>query len=91
MGKPPKLDLRDIGDVPLREVSGVVLRGAELLVVGDRDPVGGTVEAEAMWRIEGSPENAEGLVIMDDGTALVGLDTKLPRRNLLRLGQLPLD
>jgi hypothetical protein len=55
------------------------------------DPLGGTVDAEAIWRIEGSPENAEGLVILDDGTVLVGLDTKSPRRNLLRLNQLPLD
>lgn len=55
------------------------------------DPRGGTVDAEAIWRIEGSPENAEGLVILDDGTVLVGLDTKSPRRNLLRLNPLPLD
>jgi hypothetical protein len=49
------------------------------------------VEAEAIWRIAGSPENAEGLVILEDGTALVGLDTKSPRRNLLRLSPLPLE
>ena len=55
------------------------------------DPRGGEVEAAAMWRIAGSPENAEGLVILDDGTVLVGLDTKSPRRNLLRLKLLPLD
>ena len=55
------------------------------------DPRGGEVEAAAIWRIAGSPENAEGLVILDDGTALVGLDTKSPRRNLLRLNRLPLD
>jgi hypothetical protein len=30
-------------------------------------------------------------VILDDGTVLVGLDTKLPERNLLQLNQLPLD
>jgi hypothetical protein len=55
------------------------------------DPRGGEVEATAMWRIAGSPENAEGLVILDDGTVLVGLDTKSSRRNLLRLNPLPLD
>jgi uncharacterized protein YjiK len=55
------------------------------------DPRGGDVEATAMWRIAGSPENAEGLVILDDGTVLVGLDTKSSRRNLLRLNPLPLD
>jgi hypothetical protein len=55
------------------------------------DPRGGKVEAAAIWRITGSPESAEGLVILEDGTVLVGLDTKSPRRNLLRLNRLPLD
>ena len=55
------------------------------------DPDGGTVDAAAVWRIEGSPENAEGLVILDDGTPLVALDTKSPKRNLLRLEPLPLQ
>lgn len=54
------------------------------------DPGGGTIEAAAIWRIAGSPKNAEGLVILEDGTALVGLDTKSPRQNLLRLDPLPL-
>lgn len=55
------------------------------------DPRGGTIESVAVWRIAGSPENPEGLVILPDGTVLVGLDTKAPKRNLLRLEQLPLD
>lgn len=55
------------------------------------DPSGGTVDATATWRIAGSPDNAEGLVILPDGTPLIGLDTKAPRRNLLRLEPLPLD
>ena len=55
------------------------------------DPAGGTVEAAALWRIAGSPENAEGLVIVEDGTPLVGLDTKSPKKNLLRLEPLPLE
>jgi hypothetical protein len=55
------------------------------------DPRGGEVEAAAIWRIAGTPKSAEGLVILDDGTVLVGLDTKSPRRNLLRLNPLPLD
>lgn len=54
------------------------------------DPGGGTVDAAAVWRIAGSPDNAEGLVILADGTPLVGLDTKAPRKNLLRLDPLPL-
>ncbi len=55
------------------------------------DPRGGEVDAVAVWRIAGAPENAEGLVILADGTPLVALDTKAPKRNLLRLDPLPLD
>ena len=55
------------------------------------DPSGGTVEATAIWRIAGSPETAEGVVILADGTTLVGLDTKAQRGNLLRLEPLPMD
>lgn len=54
------------------------------------DRAGGTVDAEAVWRIDGWPENAEGLVILDDGTPLVAIDTKAPKDNLLRLEALPL-
>jgi hypothetical protein len=43
-----------------------------------------------VWRIAGSPKNPEGLVILADGTPLVGLDTQSPRQNLLRLEPLPL-
>lgn len=53
------------------------------------DPQGGELDAVAVWRIAGRPDNAEGLVILADGTPLVALDTKSPKRNLLRLS--PLD
>ena len=39
MSKPPKLAVHDIADCPLREVSGLALRGNDLLAVGDHDPV----------------------------------------------------
>ena len=52
------------------------------------EAAGGTVEADAIWRIDGAPKNPEGLVILDDGTPLVGLDTRSPKRNLLRLESL---
>lgn len=55
------------------------------------DPGGGEVDAVAVWRIAGAPENAEGLVILTDGTPVVALDTKSAKRNLLRLDPLPLD
>ena len=59
-------------------------------VADDLDPAGGEVAPEAVWRIAGRLENAEGLVILTDGTALVGVDTSSPRRNVLRLGPLAL-
>ena len=49
------------------------------------------MEPDAVWRIAGSPEKPEGLAILADGTPLIGLDTKSARRNLLRLGTLPLE
>ena len=55
------------------------------------DPQGGTVEPVGVWRIAGKPENPEGLVILADGSVVIGLDTKAPRRNLLRLEPLPLE
>lgn len=54
------------------------------------DARGGDVGAAAVWRIAGRPDNAEGLVILADGTPLIGVDTKGPRRNLLRLQPIPL-
>ncbi len=67
-------------------------QGSAIARLPDRlDPAGGDVGAAAVWRIAGKPENAEGLAILDDGTPLVALDTKSPRRNLLRLDPLPLD
>ena len=50
-----------------------------------------SVDIDAVWRIAGKPAKAEGLVILADGTPLVALDTKSPRKNLLRLEPLPLD
>lgn len=52
-------------------------------------PGSDSVDVDAVWRIAGKPAKAEGLVILPDGTPLVGLDTKSPRRNLLRLEPLP--
>ena len=66
-------------------------QGSAIARLPDRlDPSGGTVDAEAVWRIAGSPKNPEGLVILADGTPLVGLDTRSPKRNLLRLEPLEL-
>lgn len=65
--------------------------GAIARLPDELNPGGGEVDAAAVWRIAGSPAKAEGLVILDDGTPLVALDTRSPHRNLLRLEPLPLD
>jgi len=95
LGKELATRLPDISDATVGPDGRLYLlsdQGSAIARLPDSlDPQGGEVEAEAIWRIAGSPENAEGLVILEDGTVLVGLDTKSPRRNLLRLNPLPLD
>lgn len=81
--------LPDISDAAIGPDGALYLlsdQGAAIVRLPDRlDPAGGVVEAEAVWRIAGNPENPEGLVILADGTPLVALDTRSSRRNLLRL------
>jgi hypothetical protein len=95
LGKELTKRLPDISDATIGPDGRLYLlsdQGSAIARLPDSlDPQGGVVEAEAIWLIAGSPKSAEGLVILDDGTVLVGLDTKLPRRNLLRLKPLPLD
>jgi hypothetical protein len=94
LGKKLSKHLPDISDATVGPDGCLYLlsdQGSAIARLPERlDPAGGTVEAEAVWRIEGRPENPEGLVILQDGTVLVGLDTRSPRRNLLRLGPLTL-
>lgn len=93
LGKNLSEQLPDISDAATGPDGALYLlsdQGTAIARLPDRlDPAGGTVEAEALWRIGGSPDNPEGLVILADGTPLVGLDTKAPRRNLLRLDPIP--
>jgi hypothetical protein len=44
------------------------------------------VEAEMTWTLEGKPEKAEGLDLLPDGRAIVAIDEKKGRDNLLVLG-----
>ena len=67
MGKLPKLDVREIADVPLREVSGLALRGSELLAVGDHDPVVFTAPLEP-WPLRWQGIDLAGLGLPDGGT-----------------------
>jgi hypothetical protein len=44
------------------------------------------VHAEAMWKFAGKLDKAEGLEFLADGRAIVALDEKRGRRNLVVLG-----
>lgn len=95
LGKDMQKWLPDISDAAVGPDGRLYLlsdQGGAIARLADRlDPLGGTVEPDAVWRIAGSPEKPEGLAILADGTPLIGLDTKSARRNLLRLGTLPLE
>lgn len=95
LGKDLGKELPDISDATVGPDGCLYLlsdQGSAIARLPDvLDAGGGTVDAVAMWRIAGRPENAEGLVILDDGTPLVALDTKSPEGNLLRLDPLPLQ
>lgn len=94
LNKELRKQLPDISDATVGPDGCIYLlsdKGSAIARVADQlDPAGGEVAAEAVWRIAGGPESAEGLVILADGTALVGLDTSSPRRNVLRLEPLEL-
>lgn len=95
LGEGMQQQMPDISDASVGPDGRLYLlsdRGSAIARMPDQlDPRGGTVEPTAVWRISGSPEGPEGLVILPDGTPLVGLDTKSPRRNLLRLAVLPME
>ena len=67
MSKPPKLKVRDIADVPLREVSGLVVRGSDLLAVGDHDPVVFSAPLQP-WPLQWQGIDLAGLELPDGGT-----------------------
>ena len=95
LGEEMQTHLPDISDVTVGPDGRLYLlsdKGSAIARLPDLlDPQGGTIEPDAVWRIAGSPENPEGLVILADGTVLIGVDTKAPRKNLLRLETLPLE
>lgn len=95
LGEEMQKQLPDISDATVGPDGRLYLlsdKGGAIARLPDSlDAQGGTVEPVGVWRIAGKPENPEGLVILADGSALIGLDTKAPRRNLLRLEPLPLE
>lgn len=64
MAKTPKLAVRDISDVPLREVSGLAVRERHLLAVGDHDPVLFTASLDT-WPLRWEAIDLSGLGVVD--------------------------
>lgn len=81
---------RDISDVAAGADGRVYLlsdQSSRIARLPARLPAPGEpVEAEAVWTLEGKPEKAEGLELLDDGRAIVAIDEKKGRDNLLVLG-----
>lgn len=94
LGKGTVAQLPDISDVTVGPDGRLYVLSDQGSAIGRLPaalPAGAdSVDVDAVWRIAGKPAKAEGLVILPDGTPLVALDTKSPRKNLLRLEPLPL-
>ena len=73
MTKPPKLAVRDVADVPLREVSGLALQGSDLLAVGDRDPVVFRAPLQP-WPLRWHGTDLAGLDLPEGGTQFEALE-----------------
>lgn len=93
LGKDTVAQLPDISDVTVGPDGRLYVLSDQGSAIGrlpaTLPPDAGSVDVDAVWRIAGKPAKAEGLVILPDGTPLVALDTKSPRKNLLRLEPLP--
>lgn len=77
-------ELNDLSDVCLGPDGHIYVLSDQsecIARLGRLDPDGGEARLEHVWRLD--VENAEGLVLLDDFTALVAIDQKSARGNLL--------
>ena len=65
----------------LSDQSSVIVRPGPIPLPGQ-----GPVQAEEVLRLGGKPDKAEALALLPSGRALVALDTKKPKKNLLLFG-----
>ena len=65
----------------LSDQSSTIVRPARIPPPGQ-----GRVTAKEILRVRGKPEKAEALALLPGGRALVALDTKKPKKNLLLVG-----
>jgi hypothetical protein len=81
---------RDISDVATGPDGRIYLlsdQSSRIVRLPARFPAPGEpIPADALWKLEGAPAKAEGLAFLPDGRAVVALDEKKARRNLLVLG-----
>jgi hypothetical protein len=81
---------RDISDVATGPDGRIYLlsdQSSRIVRLPARFPAPGEpVGADALWTLEGAPAKAEGLAFLPDGRAVVALDEKKARKNLLVLG-----
>ena len=66
-------------------------QSSRVVVLAPAGPSGTPVAAAAVLKIQGSPDKAEGLAVLADGTVLVALDRPEPKHNLLVLDGLGAD
>ena len=60
-------------------------QSATIARLDDLAPGGGTASATAIWRLEGLKGKPEGLAFTTEGRAIVALDKRKPRKNLVLL------
>ena len=73
MSKPRKLRVLEVGDIPVREVSGLALQGSKLLAVGDRDPIVLTAPL-GPWPLTWNGADLTGLALPDRGTQFEAIE-----------------
>jgi hypothetical protein len=82
----------DLSDATVDHRGRLVLlsdQSSRIVVADPLGPPGTPVTAAAVLRIEHTPDKAEGLAVLADGTVLVALDLPRERKNLLVLEVLP--
>ncbi len=83
-------ELGDVSDAAVGADGRLYLLSDQSSCIVRTDPIGSLggepVTADAIFTIDGKPDKAEGLALLPDGRALVALDTRKPKDNLVILG-----
>ena len=80
-------DISDVATGPDRRIYLLSDQSSRIVRLPASFPAPGEpVSADALWKLGGAPAKAEGLAFLPDGRAIVALDEKKARKNLLVLG-----